>query len=167
MTESNQDNINKLRQMLKGIRIGMLTTVDDEGRLHSRPMATQEQEFDGTLWFFTGISSAKAHEIERDHHVNISYASPEDNRYVSVSGMGRLVRDPAKAKQLWSPIHKAWFPKGLDDPELGLLQVDVDRAEYWDSPSSAVVQLVGFAKSILTGRAYRDEMAKHGKLNVS
>jgi general stress protein 26 len=118
-------------------------------------MATQEAPFDGNLWFFTSAASPKVDEIEDEHHVQLSYASPEDNRYVSVSGRATVVRDRAKAEELWSPAMKAWFPDGLDDPELALLRVHVEAAEYWDSPSSTMVHIVGFVKAVSTGQPYQ------------
>jgi len=132
----------------------MLTTVDTEGCLRSRPMQTQQAEFDGDLWFFTGRDTHKTDEVSRDNHVNLSYAEPGDNRYVSVSGTASLVSDQAKIKELWNPLLKAWFPKGVDDPNIVLLKVEVDKAEYWDAPSSKVVQIVGFMKALATGERY-------------
>jgi general stress protein 26 len=165
MNQSNSD-VQKLGELVKGIRVAMLTTVDSEGCLHSRPMATQDAEFDGTLWFFTEADSLKIHELERDRHVNLSYANPDDSKYVSVSGTAAIVRDHAKVKELWSPIYKAWFPKGVDDPNIALLRVAVNKAEYWDSPSSAVVRLIGFAKAVVTGKRYGDEGTDHEKIEL-
>ena len=142
----------------------MLTTVDEGGDLHSRPMATQETEFDGTLWFFTRADSPKVGEIDREHRVNVSYADAHKQHYVSLSGNARLVRDPAKNKELWNPLYRAWFPDGLDDPALALLRVDVERAEYWDAPSAKVVQIVGFLKALATGEVY--EPGKHEKVKI-
>ncbi|MGV3615421.1 MAG: pyridoxamine 5'-phosphate oxidase family protein [Fimbriimonas sp.] len=149
-----EDDVQKLGEMIKGIRIAMLTTVDDDGTLRSRPMGTQDVDFDGDLWFFTQEHSPKVDEVEREHQVNVAYADTDKNRYVSVSGRAVVVTDRAKIEQLWDPILKAWFPKGLDDPELALLKVSVEKAEYWDGPSSKVVQLVGFVKATLTGKPY-------------
>lgn len=149
------ESVKKLREMIKDIEIAMLTTAEPDGSLRSRPMATQKFEFDGDLWFFTRASSPKVDEIEQEHHVNVSYAAPDKQRYVSVSGRARLVRDKNKIEELWSPILKAWFPKGLDDPDLALLKVAVEQAEYWDSPSSTVAQLVGFVKAVATGTSYK------------
>ena len=94
-------------------------------------------------------------EIERDHHVNVSYARPEDQRYVSLSGTARLVRDREKIKELWNPALKAWFPQGMDDPEIALIKVRVEQAEYWDSPSSAMAHVAGYVKAVATGQPYR------------
>ena len=84
--------------------------------------------------------------------MNLSYADPSHNRYVSVSGTAQLVRDRKKNEELWSPVLKAWFPKGLDDPDLALLRVEVEKAEYWDSPNSKLVEIAGFVKALVTGK---------------
>lgn len=160
-----QRAVAKLQSTIKGIRIAMLTTSTVDGALRSRPMATQEQDFDGDLWFFTERQSPKVQEMSEDQHVNLSYADAGSNRYVSVSGRARLIHDPAKAKELWSPLYKAWFPGGVDDPQLGLLKVQVDSAEYWDGPSSKMVQLVGFVKAAVTGQKF--EPGKNEKLELS
>ncbi len=149
---SQQDAVRKLHALIKDIRFTMMTTAMTDGSLRSRPMATQADESDGTLWFFTDDHSAKVHEILIDTHVNLSYADPAKNDYVSVSGRATLVKDKAKAKALWNPLLKAWFPDGLDDPHLALIRVDVEQAEYWDSPNSKMVQLAGFVKAIVTGK---------------
>lgn len=159
-----QDGIAKLRELIKGIKIAMLTTVEADGTLRSRPMGTQQTEFDGDLWFFTGKNSGKVAEIQHDQHVNVSYAAPDDNRYVSVSGRAELIDDKTKEKELWNPFIKAWFPKGLDDPDLLLLKVRVEAAEYWDAPSSTMVNLVGFAKAVLTGN--RPDIGENEKLSL-
>ncbi len=153
-TEEHPDPIKKLGEMIRDIKYAMLTTVDETGALRSRPMATQTKNFEGELWFFTRASAPKVDEVEHDHHVNVSYAHPDDQRYVSVSGLARLVRDPKKNEDYWTPAMKAWFPKGPQDPETALLQVSVNKAEYWDTASSAVVHLVGFVKAVVTGKPY-------------
>ncbi len=98
----------------------------------------------------------KISEIEKDSRVNVAYSNPEDNIedniYVSISGQVELVKDRAKMEELWSPILKAWFPDGLDDPTLCLMKIPVEQAEYWDSASSAIVQLFGFVKALATGQ---------------
>lgn len=156
--------IEKLGELIEDINIAMLTTIEADGSLRSRPMATQQIEFDGDLWFFVGASSPKAQEIRGDPRVNISYAQPDDQRYVSVSGTAELVRDRRKIEQLWNPLYKAWFEKGLDDPDLALLKVRVEQAEYWDAPSSKFVALAGFVKAIATGK--RAEIGENAKLDL-
>ena len=149
----NGEAVKRLGEEIKGIRIAMLTTVDEDGSLRSRPMATQEADFDGDLWFFTSAGAPKVDEVRHDRQVNVSYAKEDDNRWVSVSGTAHLLRDRQKMEELWTPFLKTWFPKGLDDPELALLRVRVDKAEIWDS--SSVQVLSGFVKALTTGQPSR------------
>jgi general stress protein 26 len=162
--DTEPDNIKKLADLIKGIRIAMLTTVDAGGILRSRPMATQQQDFNGELWFFTSRTAHKVVEITTDHHVNLAYSDPSDNRYVSVSGMGRIIVDRKKAVALWTPLMNAWFPKGLEDPDLALLNVTPTQAEYWDAPSSKVVLAIDFAKAMFTGQPASP--ADHARINL-
>lgn len=162
--EQRQSQIEKLGELIKGIGIAMMTTEEEDGSLRSRPMATQEREFDGELWFFTDRTSPKVEEIESHRNVNLSYSDPSGQRYVSVTGKAQLVRDRRKAEELWSPAYKAWFPKGLDDPNLALLRVTVDSAEYWDSPTSPVVHLFGMVKAAVTGK--RAEGGENEKIEL-
>ena len=160
-----QEQIDKVAELMKDIQFAMLTTVEPDGTLRSRPMATQQVEFDGDLWFFTQESSPKVDELERDDRVNVSFAAPDENRWVSVSGTAQIVHDRAKAEELWQPLLKAWFPKGLDDPELALLKINVEQAEYWDTSSSKMVQLAGFVKALATGKEYQP--GENEKLSLS
>ena len=152
--------IEKLGELIKGIDYAMLTTIEADGSLRSRPMATQDLQSDGTLWFFTKSNAPEVDEILHDPRVNVSYADVKNNRYVSVSGTAKAVRDQRKAQQFWNPAYKAWFPDGLDDPELALLQIDIDKAEYWDSSSSTMVHLAGFIKALATGQSYQGGESK-------
>ncbi len=150
MTENRKETIEKLNELIKNIKIAMLTT-NDNGSLRSRPMATQDTEFDGALWFFTSNLTHKAEEIEKDNRVNVSYSEPDDNRFISMSGTAELVDDREKIEELWSPVYQAWFPKGLDDPNIILLKVTVEQAEYWDATSSSLVEAFGLLKALVTG----------------
>lgn len=163
-SQNPNESIKKLGQLIKDIKFAMFTTVDFDGNIYSRPMATQQVEFDGDLWFFSGRSSAKIRSIEKDQHVNVSFSHPEDHRYISISGRAEIVSDRSKMPELWSPAYKAWFPEGLEDPDLILIKVQVDSAEYWDSPSNMIVRLVGFAKSIVGGGQY--SMGDHHKVQL-
>jgi general stress protein 26 len=157
-------DVAKVGELIKEIKIAMLTTAEGDGSLRSRPMATQKEPFDGTLWFFTQVNSGKVSEIEAERHVNVSYADVGNQRYVSVSGRGTVVQDRAKAEQLWSPLLKAWFPQGLEDPTLALLRVEVTEVEYWEAPHGAVVRLAGFVKAIATGERY--QAGEHGRVKM-
>jgi general stress protein 26 len=127
----------KLADLIDAASIAMLTTEEVDGSLRSRPLATLQLDSAGRLWFFTGLSSGKVEEIDHHRKVNLSYANLDKQDYVSVSGHARLTQDREKMKQLWTRWVEPWFPKGLDDPDLALLEVTIDEAEYWDAPGES------------------------------
>lgn len=157
-----QEAIKKLAELIKDIDIAMLTTVDEDGALRSRPMGTQQVEFDGDIWFFTSDETGKVGEIARENRVNVSYAKPDKQRYVSVSGTAHLVYDRAKMEELWSPIYKAYFPKGLDDPALRLLKIRAEKAEYWES-SGLIPTILAFAQAMAGKEA---DLGENEKLHL-
>jgi general stress protein 26 len=150
--ETNHQDFRKVRDLIKKIDFCMLTTVDDNHDLHSRPMSLNgEVDNEGNLWFFTSATSHKVSELTRTPKCNASFANPEDSRYVSISGKAELVQDKAKIKELWKPELKAWFPKGIDEPDLALIRLGIEKAEYWESPSSTVAQVVSFVSALVSG----------------
>lgn len=155
---SEQEKIKKVGELIQDVKVCMMTSVAPDGSMHSRPMWTQEAEFDGKLWFFTSKGSEKAMQVQANPQVNLGYAKTGDNTYVSVSGKGHLSFDKAKMKELWNPFMKAWFEGGLEDPDLALIHIHVESAEYWDNPNSKLYTLISFVKASLTG-----ETAKLGE----
>ena len=143
------DPVVKLNELINGIDFAMLTTTRSNGSLHSCPMATQEVDADGTVWFFSDTNTEKVEAIRTQQHVNLAYSDAASQRYISITGRCELVRDRVKAKQIWKPLYSTWFPKGLDDPNLILLKVHVQVAEYWDAAAGRMVQVPGFANPSL------------------
>lgn len=141
----------KLWALIKDVRICMMTT-NDGGMLRSRPMWAQQDAFRGEVYFFTPAASHKTEELAADPRVNLSYADPKGQDYVSISGTARLSDDRGRIGELWTEGMRTWFPEGKDDPQLRLLIVTVEAAEYWDSPSSTMVHLYGYAKAVTTGK---------------
>lgn len=168
MTEQQKEaeDLQKLREMVKDIDFCMLTTVDDEGDLHSRPMSVNgEIDPNGDVWFFTGASSHKVSEVAKLPKVNISFADPDNQRYISITGIAHLVRDREKIAELWKPEFKMWFPEGKDDPDIALLRISLQKAEYWDSPSSTVGFALSFVSSLITGK--QPDFGENKKVNFN
>jgi general stress protein 26 len=158
--------IKKLAGLIKGIPIAMLTTENEDGSLHSRPMATQNTEFDGHLWFFSREGAPKSEEIKSHQQINLVYSSPGHQRYVSVQGLAEIVKDPEKIHELWSPAYQAWFSGGVNDPEISLIRVHVESAQYWDTPSSSVIHLAGFVKGLVTGKPAKN-IGENEKIRIA
>lgn len=115
--------------------IALFTTVTSDGTLHSRPLVTREVDLAGNaLWFFIASNFPKVEEMLNGREVGLSYFSPNQKSYYSISGRARVVHDKVKAEELWTPAAATRFPTSADDPRLVLLRVDVEAVEYWDSP---------------------------------
>jgi general stress protein 26 len=132
--DSKAGDLAELIRLIRNIRIALLTTVGREGSFHTRPVQTLKAEDDGTLWFFTDWQSPKVAELHDDLRVSLGYADPAKNVYIALSGEASLLRDPQKAKELWSIEQRAYYPKGPDDERLALLRVTLLHAEYWIAP---------------------------------
>ena len=150
MATDRQHHIEQLADLIRDVDIAMFTTTGVDGRLYSRPLGTQEVAFDGDLWFATSADSPKVAEIALNPRVNVAYASPSKNTYVSVAGTAQVVHDRAKIEELWSPAMKLFFPGGKDDPNLRLIHVRAESAEYWDGPGTLLGKALSFVLSAVT-----------------
>ncbi len=161
--ETQQSGLEKLKGFISAGDIAMLCTLQEE-EIHSRPMATSEIDEAGNIWFFTNEYSPKVDEVQNNQNITLCYSDHSDSTYVSIKGTGWLVIDRSKMEELFNPMVKAFFPKGLDDPRLALLKVVPKTAEYWDSPSSSMVRFMGILGSALTGEKY--DRGEHGKIEL-
>ena len=164
-TQSNAREL--LWELVKDIKFAMFTTRAD-GRLRSRPMTTQNSEVDerSSLWFFMSRGSEAVNDIGADPVVNVAYADPGRDAYVSVSGEAAVVEDRAKKEQLWSKLAEAWFPGGADDPDLALVEVRIEDAEYWDVKESKVTQLFKMARAAVVSDPPTG-MGEHGEVHMA
>lgn len=158
---SGEEGTRRVAALIKGHRIAMLTSIGADGTLLARPMALQEVEFDGDLWFFAERDSRKVANVTANPQVNVTVGSAAT--WVSLTGTAVVVDNPAKKRELWSEAVKAWFPDGPDDPGLVLLKVVADSAEYWDTPGR-LATLVSYAKARVTGE--RMEAGENARVDM-
>jgi general stress protein 26 len=155
------DSREKLASLIDGIHVAMLTTVDANGELRSRPMDNRGLDDDGDLTFFTHRDATLVGEATHAP-VNVSFADAGKSAYVSISGRALLDMNRAAIEKLWKPELKAWFAGGIDDPTIALLRVTIDSAEYWKTPGGPLTKLAEFAKAA-TGNA-PGALGEHAKL---
>ncbi|MDI1318171.1 pyridoxamine 5'-phosphate oxidase family protein [Flavobacterium sp.] len=165
MKEVHNQNLEKFIEMVKDTRTCMFITMEKNAEnISGRPMGITKIDDDGTMWFFTKASSYKADEIEESKKVAIAITNESSNNYLMIHGTATLVNDKEKMAALWGSIMKAWFPLGLDDPDMTLIKVIPTEVNYWDSSSSKMVVLFNMLKAIVTGKEYAD--GEHGKINL-
>lgn len=93
---------------------------------------------------FTLANSHKVLEIEHHQQVNVSFSAPNQQRYVSILGSAQLIRDRDKLQEKWQPGLEIWFPQGINEPDIALLKVKVNKVDYWESSSSFSPQTISF-----------------------
>ena len=164
---SNKTDHETLFDLIKDVKFGMLTHRHGDGALHSHPLTTQNKSIDegATLYFFVPKDGDIARHVASDGSVNVAYANTDADSYVSIAGEASLLEDQAKKEELFTTMAKSWFPKGVTDPNLGLLAVRIVDAEYWDVDDSKMVQLLKMAKAAITGKPPTD-MGEHKKLGA-
>ncbi|MGF6832262.1 general stress protein 26 [Paenarthrobacter sp. TE4293] len=146
MTE--EQGISKVVDIINDSRIGMLTTINEEGALVSRPLAVQDVKDDGDLWFFTGLGTSQVAHVRHDPRVNVSFGKKTE--WVSVAGTAEVVTDRQKIRDMWNQVVEAWYPDGPETPDVCLLRVDSDSAEYWSSPGGTAATVLQWVKSKVT-----------------
>lgn len=149
-----EEALNKFKRLVNDIRVCMFIThaAASSDFDHTRPMATMDVEEDGTVWFFTDIRSIKVEEVSLEHEVHLVYAHPGKESYLDVWGNAKVVNDRDLIRAKWSPIVRAWFPEGANDPNLTLLRVKPVQAYYWDAETGKMISFLKIAASAVTGK---------------
>lgn len=160
VSQTTSAELTTLANLIDNITVAMMTTVDADRSLVSRPMTPLEMDAQGALWFFTDLRSSK---VEQMNAVNVTFADNEHSTFVSLSGHGEVFANPAHTERLWTQFARPWFPDGPESPNLALLKFVPASADYWDAPSSKMVRMLALAASVVTGMPVA--LGEHGQLN--
>lgn len=165
---SNKTDQETLWGLIKDMKFAMLTHRHSDGSLQGHPLTTQNRSIDegSVLYFFISEKSELSARLRVDNNVNASYSDPGADSYVSIAGTASFSNDAATKERLWSPMAKAWFPGGVTDSDLALLEVKISHAEFWNVKDSKVTQLFKMAKAAVTGAPPKD-LGEHKELNPS
>lgn len=144
------EKLDDLFDIINDLSIGMLVSENDN-TLRSRPMKAFTDKTTNQIWFLTKLGSPKVLEIATDSDVNISFACPKSQQYVSVSGKAFISRDKAQIDKMWSDDMSIWFDCEKDDPNVAALRIVPSIAEYWDGKSNAVARMWEVTKAKITG----------------
>ncbi len=164
--KDSSDPYKTLWHLIKDIKFGMFCHRHADGRLHAHPLTTQNRSIDdkGMLYFFVSRATELGQGVQTDGNVCVTYADLKEDTWVSISGTARVSEDRALKERLFNPMVKAWFPGGVTDPNLELVEVQIEHAEYWDIEESKMTQLLKMAKAAVTGNP--PEMGKHQELKL-
>src|SRR5690606_37820210 len=153
---SNVEAVEKMRELAESARICMFCTELEQAPFATRPMAVQEIDDRGNLWLISPGSSQKNEDIRQDDKVQLLFSHPGDSKFMSVSGTADIYRDRAKIEEIWTPMAKAWFEQGKDDPDVTIIAVHPREAYYWDTKDGKLVSLFKIAAAAVTGKPHMD-----------
>ena len=159
-----KEAIEKMKELVDHNGICMFTSNVDEVPLQARPMTTQQVDDEGNFWFFSPKDSHKNYEIKSDSRVQLLFANTSASEYLTVYGIATILTDRSKIEEIWSPMAKAWFEEGKDDPNLSLIKVRPEHAYYWEPKQNKMITLMKIAASAVSGK--RMDIGQQGPLEV-
>jgi general stress protein 26 len=161
MNNDNARDVDRAWELMDKIGFAMLVTHDGD-KMRARPMRAFLERESNAIYFLTDARRHKDEEIARNPGVNLSFANASNQKYVSVTGTAAVSNDRARIKQLFSTPAKAWW-NSADDPNIRVLKVTPDDAEFWDTPGS-VISYVKMAAAAMTGS--RPEIGNNRKVSM-
>ncbi|MRD47006.1 general stress protein [Caenimonas koreensis DSM 17982] len=156
-----------LWDLIKDIRFPMFVHRHLGGMLHAHPLTMQNRTLKAgdPLYFFVSKKSELGQRLLVDGGVCVAFAEPKDDVYVSISGHASVSEDMGKKKELFNAMSKAWFPGGVEDPDLELVEVAMEHAEFWDVKESKMTQLLKMATAAVTGK--QPELGEHREMDTA
>ena len=159
------EGIEKLKDLVEEIDICLFCTNLKTGDAATcMPMAAQQVDDEGNLWFFSDIASDKNREIKQDKRVQLFFSHPGKNSYLIINGDAEIIIDKNKTDELWTPLVKTWFKEGKDDSNISLIKVNTQSSYYWDTAGNKMINFFKMIASVVSGTTLVD--AKEGTINV-
>ncbi len=160
-----KEAIDKLRHLAEkaescffctGIKTGLPMSV--------RPMAIQQIDEEGNIWFLSMRDSQKNGEIEGDPFTHLLFQAGAHAGFVNIYGISEISRDQEKINELWNPMMKTWFQGGKEDPEISLIKVIPTEGYYWDQKNGNAIAFLKMAAAVITGKTLDDSV--EGKIDI-
>jgi general stress protein 26 len=161
MANDTAGDVERAWELMKKIGFAMLVTHDGD-KLRARPMSAYLDREANTIFFLTDARRHKDEEIARNPSINLSFADASSQKYVSLTGTAVVSNDRAKIKELFTTTAKAWWDSA-EDPNIRVLKVTPDDAEFWDSPGT-VISYVKMAAAAVTGS--RPDLGENRKVSM-
>ncbi|WP_159800401.1 pyridoxamine 5'-phosphate oxidase family protein [Flavobacterium sp. MK4S-17] len=160
-----KEAVAKIKEMAEDIKMCMFCTELSVRPIPTRPMAVQEVDDEGNIWFISSAKSNKNFEIKHDEDVQLIFAKNADAHFLSLFGKAVIYRDKAHIDEVWTPIAKTWFEEGKEDPDVTVIKVAPEDAYYWDTKSGKMISLIKWAAGAILGKGV-DDNSLEGRLKV-
>jgi general stress protein 26 len=134
--------IKQMKDAANLANICMLITTGADSKRTNRPMAATRIDDEGNCWFFASKSSGKIKDISINNKIQLVFANPDTDEYLEIHGSGITICDQDEIQKNWSPLVNEWFPRGITDPEICLVKIEVSCVFYWDVALQEIRRLV-------------------------
>ncbi|AWH85720.1 general stress protein [Flavobacterium album] len=162
---TNEEAKAKIKEMAKDIGTCMFCTELSVRPIPTRPMGLADIDDDGNLWFISSKKSNKNFEISHDDEVQLIFAKNSDSHFLSIFGKAVIYKDKSHIDDVWTPMAKAWFEEGKDDPDVTVIKVEPKDAYYWDTKYGKMISMIKIAYGAITGNINNDTGIE-GRLDV-
>ena len=153
----------RIRQMAENVKTCFFCTETGLGESFGvRPMSVLKVYNDGTLWFLSAKDSSKNQEILAKDSVKLYFQGSPHSDFLFLSGTASISDDKEKIEELWTPLAKAWFTEGINDPRISVIKVVPDNGFYWDNKHGNLIAGAKMMFGALTGQTTDDSI--EGKL---
>ncbi|MDF3029134.1 MAG: pyridoxamine 5-phosphate oxidase family protein [Fluviicola sp.] len=159
-----QEAVEKLKELVDKIDIGMVITRTEGDELHIVPISRQEVDEHGNIWMLISAESNIHQNLIKNKQVDIAYSHVGDYNFLSVSGKAIISHDRVRIDKYWNKMMEAWFEKGKDDPNIRVLKVETSDAHYWDNKSNKLVTFFKAATNAITGA--KMDIGREGTLDL-
>ncbi|MBK7428256.1 MAG: pyridoxamine 5'-phosphate oxidase family protein [Saprospiraceae bacterium] len=160
----NNEAVNKLKELAEKSRNCFFCTNLGSYPHTSRPMALQEVDQEGNLWFISSTESTKNSEIAHDPRVSLYFQNNSSYEFLVVSGKATIHTDKALIDKYWTNFANAWF-EGKEDPTVSIISVKPDESDYWDTQDGKIVSFIKMSFMAITGKK-SDDGGIEGSLKV-
>lgn len=160
----NQEALEKLQHLVDKIDVCMFCSAVNDGEMHAVPMSRQEVDNTGSIWFLLSFESDTCKNVAKDPRVNLLFANASDYNFLAIKGHATISHDKERIKKYWNKFVEAWFEKGVDDPNIRVMKVDVEDAHYWDNKANKLATMIQLASSAITGK--KMDIGRTGEINI-
>lgn len=162
---SGKDAIKKIKELIDEAKSCFFCTNIRSGKpFTTRPMAVQQVDEEGTIWFLSAEDSHKNEEVNENPFVQLLFQGSNHSDFLSIYGKAMITKDQKKIDELWEPLVKTWFTEGKEDPRITVLKVTPEEGYYWDTKHGQTVAFVKMVAGAITGQTLDDSI--EGKVSL-
>jgi pyridoxamine 5'-phosphate oxidase len=131
----------KALELIKNSKTCVLATVDEGGYPNMRALLNLEHDDLKTIWFSTNSSSTKIKQAEKNEKAGVYFFNEAAFQGLRLTGNIKVRRDQEAREKLWRPGFEMYYPKGANDPDYCVLELQVKKGNYYEGFEKAEFEI--------------------------